>query len=153
MTQKHDDELEAMARILEGKEGFANIAPMGPRAAAMLRACKTGDAPYQREWNMDESEYGTLIYSLKQDGWRKGEPIMVNDVTIRIENANGSSHDLGPIAARILAALEPARVISPRPEETAHPVPRDGGLLCRGICGYDISCHVCESRARSGGDT
>ena len=74
----------------------------------MLRACKAGDAPDQGEWNMDESEYGTLIYSLKQEGWRKGEPIMVNDVTIRIENANGSSHDLGPIAARILAALEPA---------------------------------------------
>jgi hypothetical protein len=100
MTHPTDDELEAMAVKFEQDHWFD--------AAAMLRACKTGDAPDQGEWNMDESEYGTLIYSLKQDGWRKGEPIMVNDVTIRIENANGSSHDLGPIAARILAALNPA---------------------------------------------
>ena len=112
-----DDELEAMARemlqehrtlcLMAGAEPDVITTP-AKRAAAMLRARKAGDVPDQGEWNMDESEYGTLIYSLKQDGWRKGEPIMVNDVTIRIENANRSSHDLGPIAARILAALEPA---------------------------------------------
>ena len=104
-----DAELEAMARIL-ANECLSDPVDDWHRetAAAMLRACKAGDAPDQGEWNMDESEYGTLIYSLKEDGWRKGEPIMVNDVTIRIENANGSSHDLGPIAARILSALEPA---------------------------------------------
>jgi len=68
----------------------------------------TSPASYHGEWDMDESEHSVLIYSLKQDGWHKGEPFMVNDVTIRIENANGSNHDLGLIAARILAALEPA---------------------------------------------
>ena len=40
MTHPTDDKLEAMARVLEGKEGFAYIASMGPKAAAMLRACK-----------------------------------------------------------------------------------------------------------------
>lgn len=60
------------------------------------------------KWHCFENEYSILLYTLKQDGWRRGEPVMVNDLTIRIENANGSTDDLGPIADKLLAALTPA---------------------------------------------
>ena len=132
-----DDELEAMAvrgdtYIKDEEKADRLVAekvaerPMGPiifakgelpeseaadqlirDMAAMLRACKSGDAACG-DWLVDESEHGTLIYRLKEDGWRKGVPVMVNDVTIRIENSNRSDNDLHPITARILAALDPA---------------------------------------------
>jgi len=35
----------------------------------------------ETEWLRD----GDLIYTLKQDGWRKGDPVMQNDVMIRVE--------------------------------------------------------------------
>lgn len=59
----------------------------------------------QVEWHRADSDRSILLYTLKQDGWRKGEPMMVNDLTVRIENATGSDHDLVPIADAILAAL------------------------------------------------
>ena len=61
------------------------------------------------EWHRSESEYSILLYTLKQDGWHRGEPAMVNDLMIRIENANGSTNDLGPIADKLLAALTSAQ--------------------------------------------
>lgn len=60
------------------------------------------------EWHRYENPWSILLYTLKQDGWRKGEPVMVNDLMIRIENAPGSNHDLGLIADKLLAALTPA---------------------------------------------
>lgn len=59
-------------------------------------------------WNVLSNHGAVLIYCLKQDGWRKGEPVLVNDVTIRIENANRSNHDLTQIAGTILRALPAA---------------------------------------------
>lgn len=56
------------------------------------------------EWHRAGEEC-ILLYTLKQDGWRRGEPMMVNDITIRIENANGSSNDLATIADVVLSAL------------------------------------------------
>ena len=125
MTRPTEDELEAMAVRQENarvtminddtsrqgtteRHRFLDRCAAMEDAAAMLRACKGQVRVKPTTWRVDESKYGTLIYSLKQDAWRKGEPVMVNDVTIRIENANGSTHDLKLVAARILAALEPA---------------------------------------------
>ena len=59
------DELEAMAVRLECDNWFD--------AAAMLRARKSGDASCG-DWLAEESEHATLIYRLKEDGWRKGVP-------------------------------------------------------------------------------
>lgn len=53
-----------------------------------------------------DGQDNVLLYSLKQDGWRKGQPIMVNDLMIRIENVNGSTNDLGIVADRITKALD-----------------------------------------------
>lgn len=53
----------------------------------------------------EQSVYGSiLIYSLKAD-LHNGKLSMVNDVTIRIENANGSKHDLTAIASKIMSAV------------------------------------------------
>ncbi len=59
-------------------------------------------------WSVISNHGSVLIYCLKQNGWRKGEPVMVNDVTIRIENAAGSNHDLTDIADAIIRSLPAA---------------------------------------------
>jgi hypothetical protein len=87
-----------------------------PAVAASQPADPVTNADRCQQWHREDSAYGVLIYSLKQDGWRKGEPRMVNDVTIKIENANGSENDLDQIAARILAAI------------AAQPDPRDAQI-------------------------
>lgn len=69
------------------------------------------------EWHREDDEHCRLIYSLIQRGWRKGQPVMVNDVMIRIEACNGSDTDIGPITDAIQAAL------------TAAPVREEGGAV------------------------
>jgi hypothetical protein len=58
-----------------------------------------------RGWHVINQHRNTLIYSLHQDGWRHGQPVMVNDVTIHVEAAPNSQTDIGPIVSAILAAL------------------------------------------------
>jgi hypothetical protein len=48
MTHPTNNELEAMAEILEHCQLWNSDRS---RAAAMMRACKTGDAPDHAEWN------------------------------------------------------------------------------------------------------
>jgi hypothetical protein len=60
------------------------------------------------DWHRSDNAGSILLYTLKQDGWRKGEPVMVNDIMIRIENANGSTNDLAALSDAILSALTPA---------------------------------------------
>nr|WP_313665535.1 hypothetical protein [Brucella intermedia] len=50
-------------------------------------------------WSMDVGERSILLYSTRQDGWRKGQPVLVNDVTIRIERGRGSSADIEAVAS------------------------------------------------------
>jgi hypothetical protein len=59
-------------------------------------------------WHVASNSGSVLIYCLKQDGWRKGEPVMVNDIMIRVENANRSSNDLQPIVDAIRRVLPAA---------------------------------------------
>lgn len=60
------------------------------------------------EWHRSDNASSILLYTLKDELIRRGgKRISVNDLTIRIENANGSQHDLGPLADCILAALQP----------------------------------------------
>ena len=46
-----DDELEAMAQVMQGVAQEKRDANWCNDAAAMLRACKTGDAPDHAEWD------------------------------------------------------------------------------------------------------
>lgn len=57
------------------------------------------------KWHRDDGDYSTLIYSLRQDGYRKGEPSMINDVTVRIEKSSKSDANISDIAAQIQQAL------------------------------------------------
>lgn len=65
---------------------------------------------------------GSLIYSLMQDGWRKGQPVMVNDVMIRVEVANRSTTDIEPIIQTIMSALAAAPVAPADSGLSANPV-------------------------------
>lgn len=58
------------------------------------------------EWHRADGSMSTLLYTLRQDGWRKGEPVMVNDVMVRIEKSPKSETDLEPIIASILSTLK-----------------------------------------------
>jgi hypothetical protein len=40
---------------------------------------------YQSETEFKVTEDKRMVYSLRQDGWRKGQPIMVNDIAVTIE--------------------------------------------------------------------
>ncbi len=85
-------------------------------AAALVAAIDAAEARdvgvLDSDWHMTETHNGVLIYSLKQDGWKKGEPVMVNDMAIRVElqnnHAGNSTANVKDVAARILSALHPA---------------------------------------------
>lgn len=49
---------------------------------------------------------GILIYNLYQDGWDKGKPRMVNDITIQINGYNTSSKHIYEIAKFIKESLD-----------------------------------------------
>ena len=69
------------------------------------QADKPSDDGAQGEWHRENGERSILLYTLRQDGWRKGQPVLVNDVTVRIELCSGSSTDISRIADTILATL------------------------------------------------
>jgi len=48
---------------------------------------------------------GDLIYNLRQVGWRKGEPIMVNDVAVSVSAQHLSKKVRKDIAETIVTAL------------------------------------------------
>lgn len=73
------------------------------QAATALRLSAGGGVP--EGWYCSAGEHHTLLYTLRQDGWRKGKPVMVNDVTIRIENANGSQTPIEQIVRLIMDAV------------------------------------------------
>lgn len=63
-----------------------------------------------RQWHRSDRASGdVMLYTLRQDGWRKGDPVMVNDVTILIEAAPGSAANVKQIAAALHAALQEQR--------------------------------------------
>jgi hypothetical protein len=64
------------------------------------------EPPHPDEWHVHHGDYGdALIYTLREDGFRRGKPVLVNDVMIRIEPANQSKTDISPIVNKVLAAL------------------------------------------------
>jgi len=55
----------------------------------------------ETSWKIEDN----LVYNLRQDGWRKGKPIMVNDIAISIEARHLSSEFRADIANTIATAL------------------------------------------------
>lgn len=81
-------------------------------------------------WSMDVGERSILLYSTRQDGWRKGRPVLVNDVTIRIERGRGSSADIEAVAADVLRAISGRHSsikIELKRTASETPVPSHGG--------------------------
>ncbi len=79
-------------------------------------AVQTRQGVEVKDWHRSDNAYGgVMLYSLREDGWRKGEPVMVNDVTIRVERAPGSETDIEPIVQRIRSALVDVPAVESEP--------------------------------------
>lgn len=74
---------------------------------AALTAALEAEQPVASEWHrVDRPGTGSvLLYTLREEGWRRGEPVMVNDVMINIDRGSGSTTDIEPIVQRIRSAL------------------------------------------------
>lgn len=46
-----------------------------------------------------------MLYTLREEGRRRGEPVMINDVMINVDRGTGASTDIEPIVQRIRSAL------------------------------------------------
>lgn len=56
-------------------------------------------------WHRVDGNGATLLYTLRHKGFRRGVPVEVNDLEVRIQASAGSDSDPEPIIQRILAAL------------------------------------------------
>lgn len=73
---------------------------------AALTAALSDQERSEGDWHrVDRSTGSVLLYTLREEGWRRGEPVMVNDVMINIDRGSGSSTDIEPIVQRIRSAL------------------------------------------------
>lgn len=59
----------------------------------------------EADWHRDDNDLGTLLYKLRPEVTRRGKGVMVNDITVRIERANGSETDIEPIVSLIHSTL------------------------------------------------
>jgi hypothetical protein len=87
------------------KEGYATYFANGTH---MIQIEPNAEeiASKEQDWNVIYDDYGgALIYTLRHDGYRKGQPVMINDVTIRVEPANKSKTAIVPIVDKVVAAL------------------------------------------------
>lgn len=86
---------------------------------ALAAALSEQQAVEDSEWHRSNGSMGdVLLYTLREDGWRRGKPMMVNDVMVRIERANGSKIDIEPIVQRIRSALVDVPAVEPVGEAT-----------------------------------
>lgn len=60
---------------------------------------------YQPETGFSITEDSRLVYNLRQDGWRKGQPVMVNDIAVGIEARHLPAETQAAVARLIHAAL------------------------------------------------
>lgn len=75
---------------------------LSPAVSAVLSEQERPEGEWHR---VDRSAGSVLLYTLREEGWRRGEPVMVNDVMINIDRGSGSSTDIEPIVQRIRSAL------------------------------------------------
>lgn len=113
MTQITKEAIEAgieaansfyLDRATDDATAFDQAVEAGIRAAlSTLPIAVEGE---ETEWHRaDNSNGSALLYTLRENGWRKGQPVLVNDVMIRIERGAGSETDIEAIIQRILSAL------------------------------------------------
>lgn len=57
------------------------------------------------QWHRANSDNSVLFYTLRQDGWNKGQPSMVNDIQVHVSLNNGSKNDLNSVADALFASL------------------------------------------------
>lgn len=83
------------------------------------------------EWHEEGSSDGrsVLFYKLREDGWRKGKPIMVNDVTVRVELAPYAVSELNPVVDQIRSALNPPMGLEVREGFPAWAAVQPDGLI------------------------
>lgn len=67
------------------------------------------------EWHRADRPGGgsVMLYTLREEGRRRGEPVMTNDVMINIDRGTGSSTDIEPIVQRIRSALVDVPAVEP----------------------------------------
>lgn len=84
-------------------------------AVTALTAAFEAEQPVASEWHrVDRPGTGSVrLYTLREEGYRRGEPVMVNDVMINIDRGSGSTTDIEPIVQRIRSALADAPVAIP----------------------------------------
>lgn len=77
------------------------------------------DGEREADWKVSFSSDGgsALIYSLRQDGWRHGQPLMVNDIEVRVSASAKSESDINPVVQAILSALRPLSPDQPSARE------------------------------------
>jgi Lar family restriction alleviation protein len=78
------------------------------RRSALSAALSEQTLPWvDSEWRrVDRPGTGSvLLYTLREEGYRRGEPVTVNDVMINVDRAYGSETDIEPIVQRVLSAL------------------------------------------------
>jgi len=95
------------------REAWITLDVTAHRLAA-LATREEAPAEAGEEWKREDYGNSTLLYTLKQKGWSKGEPIMVNDKTVRVE----FDGDREPVITAVLSALR----AQPQAREEAQPV-------------------------------
>lgn len=75
--------------------------------AAAIRALSAEPARGE-QWHRANSDNSVLFYTLRQDGWNKGQPSMVNDIQVNVSLNNGSKHDLNSVADTLFESLPAA---------------------------------------------
>lgn len=60
------------------------------------------------QWQRADSEQSVLFYTLRQDGWIKGQPSMVNDIQVHVSLNIGSKLNISKVADTLFAALPAA---------------------------------------------
>lgn len=119
-------------RATQDFDGRDDIMQRAADEIKRLRALAERAGGVKGEWHRADGDKSILLYTLRQDGWRKGEAVMVNDVTVRIEAANGSESPIEPIASAILSALEPAAA------ESEQEAARIGDAVLAWMTKYDL---------------
>lgn len=118
------------AWLYRGNEMIATMKTHHAAALTAALAVQTQQGVEVKDWHRSDNAYGgVMFYSLREAGWRKGEPVMVNDVTVRIERAPRSDTDIEPIVQRIRSALvdvpavesEPVGYVKPEFEQATAP--------------------------------
>jgi hypothetical protein len=66
----------------------------------------TETAQVEGTWYREDGASSILLYTLRQKGWHRGEPVLVNDLTITIQRVQGSEASIEDVADRLMKELQ-----------------------------------------------